>query len=230
MTSFRSVFYMSFSQWTCANVSLTSIIKLVSGESLDPRVVEKSLNQSPAIAQCCVVGNNFLRASAQLICAIVELTSDGAKNRDSAITSITSALAAVNRTLAPPLRIAWSRVLILDDGQIIPLTKKRAIFRKKLESLFGEQLSKILEGPSSKPAAGATIRAPPVSSLQFNRDEVASIVAETVSGALGLNGEVLEMNSHSLFSEVRFALLKMSSFCLRTALAWDGFCHGYNHR
>ena len=97
-----------------------------SGESIDPRGIEAALDQCPAIARSCVVGNNFLRTSSQVICAIVEPARDPVKSSKALLSEITRAIASANRSLAPPLRISWSRVLVLKD-QHIPITKKGAI-------------------------------------------------------------------------------------------------------
>ena len=51
-----------------------------SGESIDPRAIEAALDQSPAIVRSCVVKNNFLGASSQSICAIVEPAGDVTKS------------------------------------------------------------------------------------------------------------------------------------------------------
>src|SRR5277367_50262 len=112
-----------------------------SGESIDPRVIEAALDQSPTIVRSCIVGNNFLGTSSQFICAIVELARDVTKSSTALLSEITRAIASANRTLAPPLRISWARVLALKD-QHIPITKKGAIFRKKLE-VFGDQLASL---------------------------------------------------------------------------------------
>lgn len=104
-----------------------------SGESLDPRIIEATLNNYPVITQSCIIGNNFLRGTAQVVCAIIEPTMTEYGRPPTS--DITRAIAAVNRTLAPLLRIAWSRVLVLASGEKIPFTKKHAIFRKKLEEL-----------------------------------------------------------------------------------------------
>jgi len=109
-----------------------------SGETLDPRIIKATLNNCPAITQSCVIGNNFLSGTAQVVCAIIEPTMT--KDEHPLTSDITRAIATVNRTLSPPLRIAWSRVLVLANRETIPITKKRTIFRKKLEEVFGERM------------------------------------------------------------------------------------------
>ena len=49
---------------------------------------------------------------------------------------ITPAIASANRTLVPPLRILWAKMLVLED-QYITITQKGALFRTKLEEVFG---------------------------------------------------------------------------------------------
>src|SRR6266567_357449 len=114
---------------------------MVSGETLDPRSVEMALRACPAIEHCCVVGNNFMKGPSNVICILIQpaLYSENGHIALShhQMVQITKAVAAVNRTLLPPLRIAWSRVGILERGMAIPYTKKGGIFRKKLEALFG---------------------------------------------------------------------------------------------
>jgi hypothetical protein len=110
-----------------------------SGESVDFRVIEAALNQCPAIVRSCVVGNHILQTSSQFICAIIEPASDASKP-STTLLSETSCISSANRGLAPPLCISWARVLVL-KGQQLPITKKGAIFCKKLEEVFGDQLA-----------------------------------------------------------------------------------------
>lgn len=182
--------------------------QLISGETIDPRVVEKHLNACPAIVHSAVVGNNFLRGPAQFVCIIIELAPGAQSERRSAHSEVTRAIASVNRTLAPPLRTPWSRVLILNEDQSIPYTKKGLIFRKKLESVYGEQLGQLL-ATGSRPGTG---RNPPVTKINgiaasFSKEVVAEIVRDAVSRALHLSENVLEENSTSTFAEVRVSLV-----------------------
>uniref|UniRef100_A0A8H7XR57 Uncharacterized protein n=1 Tax=Psilocybe cubensis TaxID=181762 RepID=A0A8H7XR57_PSICU len=129
-------------------------IQLVSGESLDPRPIEKALQTCSAIAHCCVVGNNFLRKSSDVICLIIQPSSTlvhtgKAKLSSEDLSEITRTLASINRSLLPPLRIAWSRVGILDNGVVIPYTKKGTLFRKRFQELFGEFIETLLRKESN---------------------------------------------------------------------------------
>ena len=180
-----------------------------SGESIDPRVIEAALNQCPAIARSCVVGNNFLKTSSQVICAIVEPARDVTKS-SGALSEITSAIASVNRSLIPPLRISWARVLVLTDQQI-PLTKKGAIFRKKLEQVFGDQLASLVSG--SEHGSHADVK--PAKNLAQGRtkDQVASIVSNIVVETLKISVDMLENNAEATFAEVGiffFVLLSLA--------------------
>ncbi|KAJ6610193.1 hypothetical protein B0H10DRAFT_1883603 [Mycena sp. CBHHK59/15] len=182
-------------------------IQLVSGENLDPRIIEKILNRCPVIAHSCVVGNNFLSGAAQFVCIIVELTPEAIKHPLSANSDITKVVAAVNRTLAPPLRIAWSRVLVLDEGVHIPYTRKRTIFRKKLQSLFGEQLSRLISSSASTRKPMLEHTSPDVSntvadSSSWTKESAENIIFNAISDALGLSPDVLNDNSHSTFAEL----------------------------
>ena len=115
------------------------------GCTFDPRDIEAILDQSPAIARSCVVGNNFLKSCSQFICAIVEPARDVTKSSDVLLSEIKGAIALANRGLNPNLNISWARVLVLKD-QHIPITKKGAVFRKHLERHFGEQLASHIRG------------------------------------------------------------------------------------
>ncbi|TFK38562.1 hypothetical protein BDQ12DRAFT_683838 [Crucibulum laeve] len=176
-------------------------IHMSSGESLDPRIIEGILNQNPAIAHCCIVGNNFLKGPSQVVCAIIE---PSAQSPDSLLADITRAIASVNRTLAPPLRIAWSRVLILSEGQHVPYTRKGAIFRKKLEDLFGSHLSALLSSSESAEGDTATKRAylPPRIPSQLTEEEVGDAVIRIIAEAIGIPFDVIEMKSQSTFAEL----------------------------
>lgn len=180
-----------------------------SGESLDPRVVEAILDRCPSVARSCVVGNNFLRTSSQVVCAIIEPIRDAnASFSDSHLAEIIRTIAVANRGLAPPLRISWSRVLILPEGQQIPLTKKGAIFRKKLEDLFGEQLSNLLNHSDNAHASRKEMPSTSLSSTVGNRasgrtkDQITTIIANIVVDALGITAETLENNPDATFAEV----------------------------
>ena len=181
-----------------------------SGESLDPRVVEAILDQCPSVARSSVVGNNFLRTSSQVVCAIIEPIHDANSSFfDSHLADIIRTIAVANRGLAPPLRISWSRVLILTKGQQIPLTKKGAIFRKKLEDLFGKQLSNLLNRSDnthvSNKEISSTTGLPKVVNHASGRtkDQIAAIIASTVVEALGITAEIIENNPDATFAEVR---------------------------
>ena len=79
------------------------------------------------------------------MCAILEPARDVTKSFDALLSDIKCAIASANDNLDPDLHISWTRVLVLKDQQI-PVTKKGAIFRKKLEEVFGDQLASLLSG------------------------------------------------------------------------------------
>ena len=176
-----------------------------SGESLDPRVVEAALDQCPAVGRSCVVGNNFLKAASQVVCAIIEPSRDPKKSLEARLPEITRAIATANRSLAPPLRISWARVLVLKEGQEVPITKKGAIFRKKLEQLFGEQLSALLNSSkdSVSPHAEPNAESSPNKAQGRTRDQVSNIVANIVFETLKISEDTLDNNSQATFAEVR---------------------------
>jgi len=197
-----------------------------SGESLDPRVVEAALDQCPAIGRSCVVGNNFLKSSSQVVCAIIQPSRDSKKSLEARLPEITRAIATANRSLAPPLRISWARVLVLKEGQEVPITKKGAVFRKKLEQLFGDQLSTLLN-PSQDSVSPQRESAPESSSNKAQgrtRDQISSIVANIVFETLKISEDTLDNNSQATFAEVRrddnMSMIDMNNVHLSV---WNGF-------
>lgn len=184
---------------------------MVSGEILDPRILEMTLNSSAAIAQTCVVGNNFIRAPADFVCLIVEPIADAIGTSEALKKEVTRAVASVNRTLAPPLRISWRRVLILSEGQRIPFTKKGAVFRKKLESLFGVGMNSLIHGTPIK-ITDASAREPALnSSASFTEAEVKSVVTDAVSEAFRYSINFSDEYAGTTFAEVCNGLLLMNS-------------------
>jgi hypothetical protein len=129
----------------------------------------------------------------------VEPARDVTKSPSALLSEITRAIASANRSLAPPLRISWARVLVLKD-QHIPITKKGAIFRKKLEEVFGDQLASLIGGSEHESEADVK----PTGNLSQGRtkDEVASIVSNIVVETLRISAEMLDANSNATFAEV----------------------------
>ncbi|KAJ7176732.1 hypothetical protein C8R46DRAFT_1077165 [Mycena filopes] len=166
-------------------------VQLVSGEMVDPRVLERTLDACPSISRACIVGNKFLRTSSQFLCAVIELQPD-ARHEASTDLDISRVIRAVNRDLSPPLRIPWNRVFVLDEGEQIPINRKGQIWRKKLESLFGGRVT-ALDDPMMASALPPTL---PPSSL------VRPVVVRIVAHALGLSSEILEANADSTFAEL----------------------------
>jgi hypothetical protein len=172
---------------------------MISGEILDPRPIEKTLNASSAILQSCVIGNRFVGRAAEFICVLIK---PATSNPNTIITSqITRAVASINRTLPPPLRIAWSRVLILDAGQEVPYTRKKTIFRKKLEGMFGGQVARLLgnENNQEQPAKAPDRQESP----RWSKADVMDKVLKTVADALQISIAVLKLHPESSFAEVR---------------------------
>ena len=188
-------------------------------------MVEATLNQCPAIARSCVVGNNFLKTSSQFIYAIVEPARDVTKS-SGAHSQITSAIASANRSLIPPLRISWTRVLVLKDQQI-PLTKKGAIFRKKLEQIFGDQLASLVSGSEH----GSHADAKPAKNLAQGRtkDQVAGIISNIIVETLRISVDMLENNAQATFAEVGISFCIFIT-CSCVILVRNGFGYGYHDR
>ena len=173
---------------------------MISGEILDPRPIEKILNTSSAILQSCVIGNRFLGKAAEFICILIKPSTSNSK---AMITSqITKAVASINRTLPPPLRIAWSRVLILDEGQEIPYTRKRTIFRKKLEGIFGGQVARLLGNEDINQEQPAKAPDRQESRPRWSKVDVMDKVLKTVADALQISITLLKIHPESSFAEV----------------------------
>ncbi|KAJ7644124.1 hypothetical protein FB45DRAFT_824078 [Roridomyces roridus] len=170
-------------------------IMLVSSEMIDPRVLEKSLDSSPSISRSCVIGNHFLRGPAEFLCVLVELSSSATPGAATTSADISRAVRAINKELPPPLRINWSRVLILEPGQTIPITRKGLLFRKNLEALFGQRVLSLSVTPTS-------IESSPPPVLKTNGPAVKRIVSDLVATALSLSRENLEGNVELSFAEL----------------------------
>jgi hypothetical protein len=199
---------------------------MISGEILDPRPIEKTLNASSAILQSCVIGNRFLGRAAEFICVLIKPTTSIS---NAIITSqITRALASINRTLPPPLRIAWSRVLILDESQEVPYTRKRTIFRKKLEGMFGGQVARFLgnEYNHEQPAKAPDHQESPRWSKV---DAMLDKVLKTVADALQISITVLKIHPESSFAEVRIHSVELIMQTADTSFffkVWNGLRYG----
>ncbi|KAJ7127893.1 hypothetical protein C8R44DRAFT_616608 [Mycena epipterygia] len=179
-------------------------IILMSGEMVDPRVLEKSLDACPVIARSCVIGNNFLRGSAEFLCALIELRPGASQEHPSSNMEISRAIRAVNRALSPPLRISWSRLLILEEGQQIPINKKGHIWRKRLEALYGNRVLALSDQPSPPQTVLQSNQLPLAKQSNDTRDEhlVREAVLDIVAHALRLSLETLELNAESTFAEL----------------------------
>ncbi|KAF8217016.1 hypothetical protein K438DRAFT_2007710 [Mycena galopus ATCC 62051] len=171
-------------------------VMLLSGEKADPRILERTLDASPAIARSCIIGNNFLRGSSLFLCALIELRPDVDRNHSSTKLEISQAIRTINRELVPPLRINWTRVIILEEGEQIPINKKRQIWRKKLETLFGPRVAALSTPSTSASAEDAPSRGTGPSQ-SVPRDVVLTIVAH----ALNLPAETLKLNADLTFAE-----------------------------
>lgn len=200
--------------------------QLASSETLDPRPLEKALNQCSAIAHSAIVGNNFLSKASDYICAIIQPVPTSDPHHEAAlsiqVSEITRKIAAVNRTLLPPVRISWSRVLILEPGVEVPYTKKGTVFRKKLEGLFGGALSRLINKDAGKDHVGGlangvnrtrSISQPKAevpreaevlktTSKNWNKEEVERLVFEALASSLEIDLEVLRVNTEASFAEV----------------------------
>nr|WGJ61594.1 polyketide synthase 1 [Sanghuangporus sanghuang] len=171
-------------------------IQLGSAELLDPRGPEQELAKNPAIAKAALVGNRFLRGAADFVCAIVEVPNSGFNGRE-----VMRAFAQVNKGLHPPLRVPVSRVLVLEQGETIPMTRKALIWRKALEERFGARLSALINDPSlskfgNEKRTKRTKKA--VTTLEEVEFEVGQIVAE----GLGVPKALVDDNGDASFAEL----------------------------
>ncbi|THU96792.1 ketoacyl-synt-domain-containing protein [Dendrothele bispora CBS 962.96] len=171
-------------------------IQVLSGELLDPRELEKTLDSSPFVARSCLIGNRFLRQPSEVVCAITELDATTKEERKAAKAEVIKMVSALNRDLPPPLRISWSKILFLEKDEHIPLTRKRTIFKKKLEDLFGDRFQDLLADPKQSVHSYSQTRP---SSL--TEKAILEIVYDTCSTALQLPSDILYENPKMSFSE-----------------------------
>ncbi|KAF9557920.1 ketoacyl-synt-domain-containing protein [Agrocybe pediades] len=185
-------------------------IQMITSETLDPRPLEKTLNACPSIHRCAIAGNNFLRKPSDFVCAFIEpVLGEQSKVSGKQVNEITKAVAAVNRTLPPQLRIAWSRVFILEKSSTIPYTRKGAIFRKKLEDHFGGLLTRPPIPPAEvERGIENTREAKPsvISNIETSRKrwkpvEVREVVVATLARVLGMDIAMMRANSDSSFAD-----------------------------
>jgi long-subunit acyl-CoA synthetase (AMP-forming) len=114
---------------------------MTSGESLDPRPLEESLRSLEFISNACIIGDTFLRGASTTVCAIIELADAQSLDAQAAKIKVAHVLAPINADLPPALRISMSSILILNESQKIPRTKKGEVFRKKIEEMFGAAIA-----------------------------------------------------------------------------------------
>ncbi|KAK7033257.1 6-deoxyerythronolide-B synthase EryA1, modules 1 and 2 [Favolaschia claudopus] len=183
-------------------------IILDSGELVDPRLLEKTLDSAcSSIQRSCVVGNKFLHGSSQFLCVLIELATGIGYNDPTTKLDISRAVRSVNRELAPPLRINWARVLILGEGEKIPVTKKGLIWRKKLESLFGGRVaetssSSTVSSDGSKTDHGPAVPAQMSAPQTQTQTAISGIVLSIVGDALRIPIKTLERFADSTFAEL----------------------------
>jgi len=127
------------------------------------------------------------------------------KSLEARLPEITRAIVTANHSLAPPLRISWARVFVLKEGQEVQITKRGAIFCKRLEQLFGEQLSTLLHPSkdSNSPHSESNAGSSPNKGQGRTRDQISSIIANIVFQTLKVSEATLDSNSQATFAEVR---------------------------
>ncbi|KAF7965781.1 hypothetical protein HWV62_41795 [Athelia sp. TMB] len=126
--------------------------------------------------------------------------SDGFE-REAIMEEVHAAVGRANRDLAPPLRIAWSRILVLNRGEALPLTRKKAIFRKKMGDLYKARLIETIRASDT------------ILSSRSGINGVASTVSRVVSRCLSIDDDFLRENQDCTFAE-----LGMDSACAITII------------
>ncbi|KAI5117731.1 hypothetical protein M0805_002076 [Coniferiporia weirii] len=189
-------------------------IQLASGELLDPRVPERALAQSPYIARAVLLGDTFGKSAASCVCAVLEIPSADApapagaeegKKAGFNARAVLRALARVNGETQPPLRVPASRVLVLEEGEQIPINRKNEVWRKKLEEAFGERIRALLRGEGSRfkdAETKGTKEKTEEEGANVKLDEVEGEVSRVVAEVLGISRELLEDSGEATFAEL----------------------------
>ncbi|KAJ7300835.1 hypothetical protein DFH08DRAFT_795441 [Mycena albidolilacea] len=168
---------------------ITDYIQMTSGESLDPRPFEASLRSSEFISNACIIGDTFLRGASTTVCAIIELADAQSLDARAAKIKVAQVLAPINADLPPALRISMSSVLILNESQKIPRTKKGEVFRKQIEDMFGAAIAMVQRSATHFE-----------SNFEQVEDELTSII-----------GKVLGISDMDTLTSMTFAELGMTS-------------------
>ena len=108
------------------------------------------------------------------------------KSSTTLLSEITHEIVSTNHGHASSL--SWARVLVLKD-QHIPITKKGAIFCKKLEEVLGDQLTSLIGNPEHK--SEANIKPTGKLSQDRTKDQVASIIPNIVVETSRISTEML---------------------------------------
>ena len=141
-----------------------------------------------------------MRKASDSIFAIIQpaLSNGEALPSFSDILKITRTVATVNKTLPPPLRVPWSRVIILDGELQIPRTRKGTIFRKTLEQVFGERVA-FLERGLEVEHGGADLEK---LKSHLGKDQIIEETANVISEVLQIKADFLKENATCTFAEV----------------------------
>lgn len=112
----------------------------------------------------------------------------------------------------------------------MPYTRKGTIFRKKLEGLFGEQLTRLLENVDIEDNSKAPMKVSdhqeiPASS-KWTKVDVMDMVLKIVAGALQLSTAALNMDPDLSFAEVRILVFQYPRIDTFLVQVWNGLAHG----
>ncbi|KAF8200518.1 hypothetical protein K438DRAFT_1965980 [Mycena galopus ATCC 62051] len=168
---------------------MTDYIQMASGESFDPRPLENSLRSFEFISNACIIGDTFLRGASTAVCAIIELADAQSLDARAAKIKVAQVLAPINADLPPALRISMTSVLILNEPQKIPRTKKGEVFRKQIEDIFGAAMATVQRSTTHSE-----------SNSELVEDELTSII-----------GKVLGISDIDTLTSMTFAELGMTS-------------------
>ncbi|KAH7091717.1 hypothetical protein BKA62DRAFT_626249 [Auriculariales sp. MPI-PUGE-AT-0066] len=173
-------------------------IQLSSGEKLDPRPMEQALRSLVFVSNAVVVGDKFLNGPSEHICIMVELETDSFPLPKSDIQVLVRTVGRENALVTPSLRVPWSRIILLPQGSSIPLNRKKATFRKRLQELHGRVVADMLRDESSD----SRLEDSAVRRSFGDAAEIQETVVAIISNALGMDKSLLKVNMHLNFAEM----------------------------
>ncbi|KAH7091721.1 hypothetical protein BKA62DRAFT_834886 [Auriculariales sp. MPI-PUGE-AT-0066] len=150
------------------------------------------------VSNAVVVGDKFLNGPSEHICIMVELETDSFPLPKSDIQVLVRTVGRENALVTPSLRVPWSRIILLPQGSSIPLNRKKATFRKRLQELHGRVVADMLRDESSD----SRLEDSAVRRSFGDAAEIQETVVAIISNALGMDKSLLKVNMHLNFAEV----------------------------